>query len=88
MAWLGVKSRGGIFTKTLLLPSGVIKHGKLGNPLEMGLSIGKSPINAVFDYQREVLDSLYGNGSMFLRVRRLLSQDPPKLGTLEKMDPV
>ena len=27
-----------------LLPSGFIKHGELGNPLGMGVSIGKSAI--------------------------------------------
>ena len=41
------------------LPSGVIKRGQLGNPLELRVSIGKSTINSVcsiamFDYQRVV----------------------------------
>ena len=40
-----------------VVPSGVIKRGKLGNPLEMVVLIGKSPINsicfiAMFDSRR------------------------------------
>ena len=31
-----------------LLPSGVIKHGVLGNPLGMEVSMGKSSINGEF----------------------------------------
>ena len=34
--------------KVHILPSGVIKRCKLGNPLEMGVSIGKSAMNCVF----------------------------------------
>ena len=32
----------------IFIPSGVIKRGKLGNPLEIGVSIGTSPINSIF----------------------------------------
>ena len=30
------------------IPSGFIKCGKLGSPLEIGVSLGQSPVNSVF----------------------------------------